>query len=87
MTRPTISKDLADDAKVSAITSLCLTAEHPCCSYKWGETALVAPPELLACAAQLVEEAMWDETSGIANNEVRLPGTCSWIPDGVLNRL
>ena len=41
-------------------------------SYKWGETALVAPPELLACVAGLVEAAMWDETSGIANNEVTL---------------
>ena len=36
----------------------------------------MAPPELLACAAQLVEEGMWDETSGIANNEVRMRASC-----------
>ena len=36
----------------------------------------MAPPELLACAAQLVEEAMWDETSGIANNEARMLERC-----------
>ena len=33
----------------------------------------MAPPELLARAAGLIEAALWDESSGIANNEVRHP--------------